>query len=377
MKIAYVLLILYIYTRVECSVIINEINAMGTGTGVNREKYKGRRGWFFVEKHDFIELWSEEPDFLLNGFKLLGVSVEKLNKPPTVELVVDLWDQKTDENGFFVVGGPSVKEANLKVSEQTKKIIMYRDMFNKQPSQLRMSNFLLNGWSGPKAIVLIYKKNERFKDFTIKETSTFITIDDTVLNIIQDNLVDMVVYAENAKVERCNIFEQIQPRFVNINYMLREFDRGDRDNSLNRCSIETTGCIPEQFKLGTPSPRAENDCSGAFFTFTSEASELIEPVLSVPLPENEIFEIEEHGQCSTSMGGSFYKNLKEHTVSRVIDDVIETARKEADSCTASSSNPYGGNIRDEVSRANKRKRSMSEEEDFSEELEWETTKYFE
>lgn len=185
--------------------------------------------------------------------------MEKLSskRQPTVELVVDLWRSKTNENGFLVIGGPAVDNVQLKLPNDN---IMYRDKWNRIPKQLALTNFLLN---------------ERFEDFKITERSTSITIDDKVLRIIQENLVDMVVYAEEASIERCNIFEIIQPRFNNINYMLREVDRGDRDNSLNRCSIETTGCIPEQFKLRKPTPVGKNDCSGAFFTLTSEASELI------------------------------------------------------------------------------------------------------
>lgn len=207
------------------------MNTIGTGTGTRREKYKGRhKGTFFVEKYEFIELLSIEPEFSLQGFKLLGISVEKLSskRQPTVELVVDLWRSKTNENGFLVIGGPDVDNVQLELPNDN---IMYRDKWNRNPKakQLTLTNFLLNGWSDAKAIVLIYKKDERFEDFKLTERTTSITIDDKVLRIIQENLVDMVVYAEEASIERCNIFEIIQPRFKNINYMLREVDRGDRD----------------------------------------------------------------------------------------------------------------------------------------------------
>lgn len=242
------LLLLAVVKICNCNVVINEINSMGPGTGSGREKHTGRhKGSFFVEKFEFVELWSVTPNFSLKGYKLLGISAEtRASKPPTIELVVDLWAEKTDDNGFFVVGGRAVEKAQLKVPNEN---IMYREMFSNEPRQLLLSNFLLNGWSKPKAIVLLYKENERFRDLTLKKTSTFININDEVLNTITENLADMVVYAEKAGVERCNIFEQIQPRFANTNYMLREFDRGNKDNSLNRCSVEMTGCIPEQFKL--------------------------------------------------------------------------------------------------------------------------------
>jgi hypothetical protein len=95
---------------------------------------------------------------------------------------VDLWDQTNDDKGFVVVGGRGVANAQLKLPHER---IMYREMFTKSkaPKQLLMTNFLLNGWKWPQAIVLIYKKNERFKELILKQTSTFISIHDTVLNI--------------------------------------------------------------------------------------------------------------------------------------------------------------------------------------------------
>lgn len=66
---------------------------MGTGTGAMREKYKGKHrhhGEFFIEKYDFIELKSEEQDFSLDGFKLLGISVE--NRPFRPPSTAPLWN---------------------------------------------------------------------------------------------------------------------------------------------------------------------------------------------------------------------------------------------------------------------------------------------
>lgn len=186
MLLRYLSLLYSILATATCSVVINEINSMGPGTDPNREKHRGRHGGvFFIESHEFIELKSEQP----KGFKLLGLSTGKSNQklsPPTIELVVDLWDQTTD----LVIGGPAIQNAQLKIPHKN---IMYREMFKSQPQQLLMSNFLLNGWSNAKAVVLIYKQNEMFSDFELRNFRTSIIIDDKVLKIIKENLVDMVV----------------------------------------------------------------------------------------------------------------------------------------------------------------------------------------
>lgn len=77
-------------------------------------------------------------------------------------------------------------------------------------------------------------------------------------------MIDIVVYGHEAKIERCNIVENLAPKLKDQQYMIREFDSDDKDFSLNRCSVEKTGIIPEQFKIGKRTPRAENDCTGAF-----------------------------------------------------------------------------------------------------------------
>lgn len=98
---------------------------------------------------EYIELKSEKPNYPLQGYKIIGISTgTPKSKQGTIELVVNLWDEVTDENGLFVIGGAAVENAQLKVPNRN---IMYHQSFRNQPQQLLISNFLLNGWSQAKA----------------------------------------------------------------------------------------------------------------------------------------------------------------------------------------------------------------------------------
>lgn len=78
---------------------------------------------------------------------------------------------------------------------------------------------------------------------------------------------DLVVYGRRAPSDSCGLFLDLYPDFDNRRYALREIDSSEsgRDNSISRCTIQTDGFLPEKFKLGKPTPGAENDCSGTHF----------------------------------------------------------------------------------------------------------------
>lgn len=297
-----------------------------------------------------------------------------------VELMVDVWGLSTNEDGFFLIGGKDVKNAQLKLPEGEDRII-----FRHETKQPPITNWLKNGNKGAKAIVLIYKKNHKFDEIVLTNSVSAIPLNEKILAIIKNHLVDMVAYAELAPAERCNIFERIQPSFKNSDYMLREMDHNFIDNSLNRCSAGKTGCIPEKFKIGERTPGAENDCNGAsaYFTYQSEASgsglSLTHNVRTAPIRESEIEDDDvimdedaDAGQCTSALGKSFYINVDQSKVSKRISSIRQTAKH--DKCSDSLSSPHRGNDISEVARLNKRKR-IEDPENF-EELEWETKKYF-
>lgn len=296
--------------------------------------------------------------------------------------MVNVWGLSTNEDGFFLIGGKDVKNAQLKLPENKDRII-----YRYESAQPSITNFLKNGNKGAKAIVLIYKKNHRFNDIVITQSVSAIPINEKILALIQDHLVDMVAYAEIAALEKCNIFERIQPSFKNRDYMLRELDTKFIDSSLNRCSAGKTGCAPEKFRIGERTPGAENDCSGAsaYFTYQSESSgsglSLGHAVRTRPLSireredaEDDIIMTEdaEEAQCTSPLDEGFYINVDRSKVSERISDIRQAAKR--DKCTDSLSSPHGGNDIYEVGRLNKRKRL--EDPENTEELEWETKKHF-
>lgn len=301
-----------------------------------------------------------------------------------VELMVDVWGLSTNEDGFFVIGGKDVQNAQIKLPENKDRIIYRYE--SKQP---QITNWMKNGNRGAKAIVLIYKENHKFNDIVLTESVSAIAITDKILDTIKSHLVDMVAYAELAASERCNIFEMIQPSFKNRDYMLREMDHSFIDNSLNRCSAGKIGCIPEKFKIGERTPGAENDCNGAsaYFTYQSEASgsglTLTHNVRTAPIRKSESEDDEDDdvvmidgdtdaSQCTSALSKSYYINIDKSKVSKRISDIRETAKH--DKCSDSLSSPHAGNELYEVGRLNKRKRL--EDPENTEELEWETKKYF-
>lgn len=292
--------------------------------------------------------------------------------------MVDVWGLSTNEDGFFLIGGKNVKNAQLKLPENSDKII-----FRYESAQPLITNFLKNGNKGAKAIILIYKKNHKFDDIVLTQSVSAIKINDKILSLIKDHLVDMVVYAELEQSEKCKIFERIQPTFINRDYMLREMDYIFIDNSLNRCSAGKTGCVPEKFKIGERTPGAENDCYGAsaYFTYLSEASgsdrSLTHDVQTRPMRESEseddiIMEDADAGQCTSALGERFYNNVNRSKVIERISSMRQAAKH--DKCTDSLLSPHAGNEIHEVGRLHKRKREMDPEN--TEELDWETKSHF-
>lgn len=54
------------------------------------------------------------PNYLLTPFKVIGIS---LGNVITVEFVADLSNEKTDENGIYVIGGTDIDVAQLGIPD--------------------------------------------------------------------------------------------------------------------------------------------------------------------------------------------------------------------------------------------------------------------
>lgn len=121
------------------------------------------------------------------------------------------------------------------------------------------------------------KDGKPLQDLELKDSQPFLKLNEDLINVIQKNLLDIVVYARRTRFEKCTIYDRLAPALEGRQYTLREYDvESDKENdmSLNRCSLKTDHILPEAFKLGAKTPGAENDCTGFRFIMENYATEL-------------------------------------------------------------------------------------------------------
>lgn len=150
---------------------------------------------------------------------------------------------------------------------------------------------------------------------------------------------------------------------------------------MNRCSVETNGYIPDKFKLGSPTPGEENDCNGAHFILEDHLLEISTGLQRAghTLEDSEIneaIEFEENtAQCSSSQTSSLYLSSRIETINQEISRKMDESR--SDTCISLDVDPDIAQITSELTIENQRKRKISDSTDYSQEYDWETTKYFE
>lgn len=332
-----------------------------------------------TEKKEFIELKSTcGTEIPLRGYKLIGLSGKA--GTGTIDLVVTLWNQRTDKNGFFTIGGSGVENANIKVPND---YIKFRNSF--APSNMMsLSNFIINADKNLNAIVLLHD-NEKLNPFeliSLDKKKTYIRISDDIVELLKKYAIDLVVYGETTACDKCELFELIHNEFSNKQYTLREFstDVQRRDISLNRCAFESNGFLPEKFKIGSPTPGCENDCSGPRFLLEDHILEVTPSVNSAVMYDDELHQNENSETCSNTLeySSSIHQNDYFQVDISQIQNSIQNANKASTSSSCSSLQlyPEGGNTLQNLNRANNRKRHMGVDTDYSEDPEWKSTKHF-
>lgn len=117
-----------------------------------------------------------------------------------------------------------------------------------------------------------------------------IMVDDSLAEIIRNNVHDMIIYGRSTQNNRCTFFESIYRRLRDKpNYILkpaREWDElGHEDYSINRCpesgSELRKPLLFTRWKLGRLTPGRENDCSGAHWILEDN----IEAIINTPSRE--------------------------------------------------------------------------------------------
>ena len=174
-----------------------------------------------------------------------------------------------------MIGGTGVANVDLPTSDPN---IKFRRKFDKTKGQPLLTSFIGNGNRCINAIVLVFnKEGKELQDLELNPNHPFLKLNDNLIKIINANLIDMVVYGRRAPFDKCTIYERLAPTLSGRKYTLREYDvesDKENDNTLNRCTINTDTIVPEAFKLGTATPGADNDCSGAHFILEEHTSQL-------------------------------------------------------------------------------------------------------
>lgn len=364
----FVLLVLQCYITTFAQrrrdVVINEINVIDP---------------FKPEKREFIELKSTIPvpkgkTVALRGYKVVGISAG--DNGAEIELVVQLWNAAIGEKGYYTIGGTAVPEANLKVPND---FIQFRQQLI--GSSFSLFNMVNNGNKRLNAIGLLYaKESEKLSAFFLKGGQDVLKVDNDIKELLKKYLVDLVVYGKLDARERCNVYEYIYPDLIHKKrYALREFPliRNDDDITLNRCTSEPNGFMPEKFKIGKATPNASNDCSGSHFILEDHILDVTTPLGHGYSSELTMDESAPEAGCSSRIAPSEYHSVTEERVSKILAE--ERKSNENDVCTARQLDPYGAEIVEDIERSNAKRRRISSDPDtnYEEEYEWETEKHFE
>lgn len=213
-----------------------------------------------------------------------------------------------------------------------------------------------------------------FKKFALSKTQPNIKINREILEELKSYLIDLVVYGEDKACTRYSLFEEINSEFASKEYILREFptNSAKEDISMNRCAIESSGFLPEKFKLEYPTPGKPNDCTGPNFLLENDV-----PVNMVYSYADDFDEFED-ASCSNEATCSASIQPINSDDNNVIERAIHAANKTStsDSCTDLMLHPDGSNRALTLMQENSRKRHISAGNDHLEEPEWLTTKFF-
>lgn len=344
----------------DCSVVINEVNS----DDPDKPEYK-----------EFIELLcfcnGNKASHSLQGYKLLVLATgtrESSNTQheaiTTIEAVITLWNSHTDENGYFTIGGKLLEGANLKVPDPN---IKYRRCFESR-TEIAESDFIRNGNDFISAVALIYGKRSNFPDISLSKSHRFLPLQGKIKETVQEHLVDLVVYGRRANADRCEMFEEWVPQFQNRRYVLRDYDtQSNEDRSLNRCSVETKGFVPNSFKLGIPTPGTENDCTGASFLIEDYIPKVTG---NIHIVEDVAEKSKSDARCTASSHTPFSSSMVQAAISEAMNST------QNDQCALIAATREGPSSQLTLNVGNKRKYRMDPPMDFSDIEEWNTEQYF-
>lgn len=376
---------------VVTKVVINEVNLIDP-------KYPAKND--YIELRQTFDRGNEMP---LRGYKVIGFSCK--SNSGTIDTVATLWNFRMNKRGIFTIGGNRVKNADIKLPNE---MVKTPSSFSKIKMKSLMSNFLVND-TEIRAIALLYDEVNNVKELALTEKAKVLPVDENVARILKRYMIDLVVLAVKAPCDKCAFIEKLYDDFMGKKYILREIraNAANNDISLNRCTIESNGFLPEAFKLGSPTPGEENDCTGPHYVLEDnilEATDRVNanfsyaddfdtefenscPSETQPTCTNSIFRSNDVGNefgescssptqptCSSSISQSEYSQTTSRSVAQSLHQLNVSSA--ANVCTNLMLSPDASENAATIDQANKRKRSISVDTDYSKEYEWLSTKYF-
>lgn len=347
-----------------CRVFINELNTGCPGD---------------IQDKDYIELFvhctKTNKKRTLQGYKLIGISAGSgASDNMLIDLVVNMWNSQWNKNMFYTIGTPNVQNADLKTDSS---FVAYRNKYRGTASNNQQ--FMWTGSKHLHAIALIYKQSNSFPEITINARNPYMMVTDEIKELIKKNLVDLVVYGRQAPYDNCALFTDLYNEYT-TDYVLREFDNTQQgiDRTLNRCTENyIKSFVPNHFKLGLPTPGATNDCTGANFMIESHLTNISDPLQQHPFYldnlEDNLHSLmrEDSSQCTSSVDRSTYASTSAASIEMEISG--ENTLSQTDSCSSMNLGGNDGNNAEDLDTSNSRKRRLSDTNDYSTPLEWETT----
>jgi hypothetical protein len=278
-----------------------------------------------IDSQDFIELKfinSEAHKVVkLNHYKILGITFDLLYRRPTLEMVIDLNDFQTNQNGFFTIGGKNVV-SDLRVGDD-REMYKRKIKFNEQYAYVRSQN--IDEDKIPYAILLVMdtlnkiKFNDYCNEVYYRSDFELLLIDNDMIEIIKTTLEDMIIFrSENKGVTTWKYYENLFEPFVYQPYVLKPYSNL---KSLSRCDkrpeTDYQNFKPHLFMITRETPNSENDCSVGEYVFkTIESSLLLER--QVENMDINLYNIPEQSE----MGVEYVEQCSSHSQDKAEDEIV-------------------------------------------------------
>ena len=241
---------------------------------------------------------------------------------PTIDFLASVKNKRwpIGEDGYYVIGNSrtvSNVDNDLYSEHVYTKYLCNNPRSSKACSTRSIVDFFPNGNTYPEMVVLFRTSSEGQSLFNNLKPAGH---HDKYLNsenriTLKNVMLDAVVYARKSTYTHCSVFEDLVDSFKMLHsnrqhYVLIDLETPqNRDNTINRCTELITSYVPEYFKIASPTPGNENDCTGSNF------------VVSVLLNKNmSRLNYSAPGNISTVAKSKFFSNNIRDTCSSTRED---------------------------------------------------------